>query len=836
MLRIFVSLFYLLFISFQCIAQTTFYSRGIGGGGALFFPKINPLNEDEFYVACDMSELFHTTDFGEQYSFSEFKNLSVLNNSTYEFTINPLVAYTNFNDGNEGFPVRTDDGGKTWNKLMGFDANEGTVHKMRVNYNKPNQLIINYYASILISNNGGQTFNVIKKASNNGVGIILSGVFFDGDSIYVATNEGLFWSQNNGNSFTLLVSAGIPNDQVIWDFSAAKNEGITKFVCITGSISDIYNGIMPYEYSGLAKGVYVMMNANGQWMSRSLGINFNSDFVMYTGMALNNTNIIYLGGSDGALNSPLVFKSQDGGITWKKIFQSQQNLNINTGWSGFGGDKNWSWGETTFGIAVAPLNANRIVFSDFGFIHVSKDGGQSWQQAYVDKKDQHPPNQATPTKKYYHSIGLENTSNWQIMWIDSNNMLGCFSDIGLIRSVDAGESWSFDVEGLSVNSTYRITKDHRLVLYAATSNVHDMYQSTRLSDANLDVNDSNGKISFSTDNGKTWKLMHQFNHPVFWVALDPRNNNTMYASVIHYGNGSGQGGIWVSNDIQNGAVSKWFKLTNPPRTEGHPASIQVLKDGNVLCTYSGRRNPSGQFTKSSGLFFYNPITQTWKDLSDPGMYFWTKDVVVDPFDSEENTWYVAVYSGWGGAPNGLGGLYKTENRGLSWQKITGSSFDRVSSITFHPTDRNKSFMTTETDGLWALENMNSLSPSWNLVKSYKFRQPERVYFNPYKPNQMWVSSFGNGMNFSDLTITNLGPEHQDNNMEFHKNLLAPSVFSNKLSIVRNTNQDFKIFNSFGQVILDKETLNGLELIDTYNWVPGLYFAISDQSIQKLIKY
>ncbi len=91
MLRIFVSLFYLLFISFQCIAQTTFYSRGIGGGGALFFPKINPLNEDEFYVACDMSELFHTTDFGEQYSFSEFKNLSVLNNSTYEFTINPLL-------------------------------------------------------------------------------------------------------------------------------------------------------------------------------------------------------------------------------------------------------------------------------------------------------------------------------------------------------------------------------------------------------------------------------------------------------------------------------------------------------------------------------------------------------------------------------------------------------------------------------------------------------------------------------------------------------------------------------------------------------------------------
>jgi hypothetical protein len=36
------------------------------------------------------------------------------------------------------------------------------------------------------------------------------------------------------------------------------------------------------------------------------------------------------------------------------------------------------------------------------------------------------------------------------------------------------------------------------------------------------------------------------------------------------------------------------------------------------------------------------------------------------------------------------------------------------------------------------------------VEAYPFRQPERVYFNPFKPTEMWVCSFGNGMKTGDL--------------------------------------------------------------------------------------
>jgi hypothetical protein len=57
-------------------------------------------------------------------------------------------------------------------------------------------------------------------------------------------------------------------------------------------------------------------------------------------------------------------------------------------------------------------------------------------------------------------------------------------------------------------------------------------------------------------------------------------------------------------------------------------------------------------------------------------------------------------------------------------------------------------------GLWMSSNMNAATPTWNKVTSYPFRQPERVYFNPFNKAEMWVSSFGNGMKIgSSASVT-----------------------------------------------------------------------------------
>jgi hypothetical protein len=73
------------------------------------------------------------------------------------------------------------------------------------------------------------------------------------------------------------------------------------------------------------------------------------------------------------------------------------------------------------------------------------------------------------------------------------------------------------------------------------------------------------------------------------------------------------------------------------------------------------------------------------------------------------------------------------------------ALDGVTSVTFNPSDQNEAYMTTETRGLWFSSNMRAATPTFAAVASYPFRQPERVFFNPYNPSEVWVTSFGGGV-------------------------------------------------------------------------------------------
>ncbi|MBK7225373.1 MAG: hypothetical protein IPH96_08150 [Saprospiraceae bacterium] len=74
----------------------------------------------------------------------------------------------------------------------------------------------------------------------------------------------------------------------------------------------------------------------------------------------------------------------------------------------------------------------------------------------------------------------------------------------------------------------------------------------------------------------------------------------------------GVGGI-VETKMQIKSFVTWTKLPDPPRTEGHPYNIIVLNDGKILATYSGHRDPN--FTASSGVFLFDPATNSWSDRS-----------------------------------------------------------------------------------------------------------------------------------------------------------------------------------------------------------------------------
>ena len=718
-------------------------SRGVGGGGALYSPAINPANANEYYVSCDMSEVFHTTDFGDSYGELNAAQIQGGHYSAIRFTADPNILYSlSYANGNNEQLVKSTDGGATWIVLAGDPWPDDNKYSIFADSSRTDRVIMSGWSEILSSTDGGASFkSVYSTTSDNG--ILVGGAFFDGNNVYLGTSEGLLVSHDGGGSFTNQGAPGIPTTEAISSFAGAKAGGTLRFFVLTGQKGSVYPMDAPGgDYWGFIRGIYSLDNGSGTWTSRMTGIDINQDYLQYLSMANNDINTVYAGGSDGG-GAPEVMVTTDGGLHWTNTFLAVGNLNISTGWSGDGGDRGWGYGEVVYGLAVAPNDSSKAVFTDMGFVHRTVNRGTTWQQAYVNPADQHPPGVTAIARQSYHSNGLENTSCWQLVWSDAQNLFAAFSDIGGIRSTDGGLTWSFNRTGLAANTTYRIVRDTTGTLYAATSDIHDIYQSTRLADSPLDNTDSHGDILYSTDKGGSWQLLHHFGHPVFWLDRDPNQSGRMYASVVH----STLGGIYLTNDLQNGATSTWTRIPNPARAVGHPATVIVLNDGKVLCTFSGRRTSAG-FTATSGLFLYNPVTSSWSDLSDPGMYYWTKDVILDPADSSQNSWYVAVFSGWGGAPNGLGGLYRTTDRGAHWARI--SSLDRVTSLTFDPLHPDDAYLTTEYEGLWHSENIHGAAPVFDRLTEYPFKQPERVFFNPFASAEIWISSFGNGLKTGTL--------------------------------------------------------------------------------------
>jgi hypothetical protein len=758
-------------------------SRGIGGGGALYNPVFNPFNPAEMYAGCDMSELFHSNDTGHTWSIEHFSVIQGGNHVGVQFTSDAQLRYS-VDYTNDGMtPVKTTDGGVSWSALPG-DPTYGSCWEMAVDPTSTTNLIVVDYMRLYYSSNGGASF-ALKYTSTMLGGAYIAGTFWDLPNIYVGTNAGLLVSTDGGSTFNMQSYTGLPAGQGMLSFAGAKQGGKVRFFGVAADTADIYVGIFGSDYWNIAKGIYgasgqVVQWSSGRvpdagilesrnprpfsfaWTQKQKGIQIGTDFPFYVAMAQDDTSTVYLAGSNTS-RVPIVFKTSTAGDTWIQTFLAASNQNIFTGWCGAGGDRGWGYAECAMGFSVAANDPNLLAFSDYGFVHLSSDGGQNWRQCYVTAVTQNPKGSNIVPGRFYEGVGLENTSCWDVLWLDPDSVFVGFSDINGIRSTDAGTTWGI-IPNLNLNSVYRLVEHPQThVLYAAISSIHDLYQSTFLTDARIDG--GNGNVKFSTDRGASWNTLHNFAKPVIWIEFDPNRPNRMYAAVVNHNNG--QGGIWVTNDLQNGATSNWTHCTAPPRTQGHPFNIRVLDDGTLLASYSGRRDSSGAFTASSGVFASTDSGQTWQDRSDAGMRYWTMDLMVDPYDSLQNTWYGCVFSGWGGPPNGLGGLYRTTDRGSNWTRI--NNLDRVGSCTVSPRDSSEMYLTTEVDGLWYCQNLRSPSPTFSLVDSYPFRHPERVFYSPYDTSVLWVTSFGAGIRIGS-TATGVSSERASGRS--HERVLA----------------------------------------------------------------
>lgn len=719
-------------------AQDAWEPRGIGGGGALFVPSISPHDPNEIFMATDMSAVFHTDDFGDAWRVIDFTQITGGIDTPVRFTSDPNVLYsTRLSDVVWGYrtPIKSTDGGATWSPLAG-DPTDHEAYFLDADPDRTNRVILANYSDVYYSSDGGASFTLIYNTPGSQPDARIAGVVWDDDRIIIGTKYGLIVSENGGASFGFAQPSGLPADWGLLGLCGARAGGTLRLFATARHRGDMWPGMSTTEWWSDAH-VYRMDWGAGAWTQ--LPDPPLAMFPFHIDCARNDIDTVWVSGGNQSNYVPTVARSTNAGASWTSVFNTNSNANIATGWCGDSGDLEWWWAESPLGFTVSPTDPDRAVITDWGFAHVTDDGGATWRAAYVAPESRNTAGADTPNGGAYTTSGVEDTSVWWLHWVDASTIFAAFTDVDGLRSTDGGHSWtSGRALGLPHSNTYHVVEHPATnVLYAATSSVHDLYQSTYLQDSNIDG--GSGEIAYSTDGGASWNTLHDFGHPVIWLALDPAHPNTLYASVVH----SSAGDIYVTYNLSAGPAATWQRLASPPRTEGHPFNVHVLNDGALLATYSGRRDAGGAFTTSSGVFLSTDGGASWLDRSDANMLRWTKDVIVDPHDPTQNTWYATVFSHWGAFPNELGGLYRTTNRGLSWTLI--GDFYRVNSATVHPDDPNMLYLSTESEGLWITENLQNASPTFERVSDYPFMQPMRIFFNPFDTDEVWVTSFGNGM-------------------------------------------------------------------------------------------
>src|SRR5437667_10981495 len=128
------------------------------------------------------------------------------------------------------------------------------------------------------------------------------------------------------------------------------------------------------------------------------------------------------------------------------------------------------------------------------------DGGKTWDGVYS----------RTMPDGTYTTTGLDVTTNYGVFFdpFDARRMFIAYTDIGLFRSENGGESWTSSTSGVPkrwVNTTYWIAFDPEVKgrVWGAMSYVHDLPRPKLWRGASPKQYD--GGVCISDDGGKTWR-------------------------------------------------------------------------------------------------------------------------------------------------------------------------------------------------------------------------------------------------------------------------------------------------------------------------------------------
>ena len=389
-----------------------------------------------------------------------------------------------------------------------------------------------------------------------GRSVAVSGVVRDPLVYYMGTTGGGVWKTFDAGGTWQNISDGYFKTGSVGAIAVSESDPNVVFV---GMGEHPPRGVM----SSYGDGVYKSTDAGKTWKKMGLDL---TRHIAAIRIHPSNPDVVYVaaqGAMHGASKERGIYKSMDGGTTWKQVLYVDEN----TGCADLSMDMNnprvlyaamWDYRRLPWEVRSGGKGSN---------LYKSTDGGETWTKL----------TKGLPAEKGKMAIEVSRANSdkvYALIESDTEKEQG-----GLFMSEDAGKTWS------------RVSKDHRLVQRA-----------WYYIEIAVDPQNENGVYVFnspglrSADGGKTWTNIRGTHGDYHQLWINPLNSKNMIIA--------NDGGAAVS--FNTGKT--WSTQMNQPTGQFYRVNVDNRFPYNV---YGGQQDNTSVMIASRNLSGSNITERNW---------------------------------------------------------------------------------------------------------------------------------------------------------------------------------------------------------------------------------
>jgi photosystem II stability/assembly factor-like uncharacterized protein len=703
---------------------------GPGGGGATFNPTISPHDPKTVLVSCDMRGNFITHDGGQTWRM--FNLRGGLNGFVFDPT-NDGVIYA------LGIGLwRSRDNGDTWQLVAPRPSKVYAV----ANPSDEGEGTILSTDSMVTSNGsiGEPTAMVIDPADAKKLYVTF------GTHLWHSKDGGDHWSQDddlpNRVEHLALARKGSSGSVQVWmagrdGFWLSKGVRPQAFLGPQGRSGlhdesiDVVNGkvILLAAQDGVLYVATVDAGESPKELTWKPIKELGEGALFDNAVSGHDGTTLYASFRDlksGDKDLVGIAKSEDLGEHWKLVLSDdgRGTANLSDGWMGS------VWHDPPLAMVVSEKDHALVYATEPGRTMKSTDGGAHWQSLYSRKGSDGGA----------VSSGLDVLTNYGVFFdpFDSQRMFIAYTDVGLMRSENRGESWWRSTDGVPegwTNTTYWMVFDPAVKgrVWAVMSDTHDLPRPRMW--RNRMVETFAGGVCMSDDGGKHWTVQNDGlpEAAATHILLDPKSApeaRTLYVATMGHG---------VFKSVDGGA--HWSAKNNGVFGHEPMAWRMALATDGTLYMVTARMSDNGAVGDSRDGVLYRSRdgAETWERMTLPEGVNGPNGIAIDPRDP------LHIYvSAWprNKARNGVdGGIFATTDGGAHWTLIFNYR-QHIYDVTMNPKNPDELFATGFDSGAF---RSTDGGVHWQRIAGYNFESGHRVIPDPMNPGMVYIATFGGGV-------------------------------------------------------------------------------------------